>query len=67
MRFRDQIAREGHSKVTPAEEPKYDVEAAQRAFDRNRARVVAGETFRSQRRTAWKPGKSPSSSSKRSR
>ena len=35
------------------------VSAAQSAFDTNKGRILAGETFRSQKPPDWRRGKSP--------
>lgn len=42
------------------------VERAQQVFDANKRRVLAGETFRSQKPSTWQPGKSPSDYGNRS-
>ena len=42
------------------------ISAARRTFDRNKALIDAGMTFRSEKPTSWRPGKSPSSYSHRS-
>jgi hypothetical protein len=45
----------------------WDTRAAEKAFEQNRAAVLAGETFRGHKASTWRVGGSPSSTGDRAR